>query len=90
MLSLVRTFPGITLIRLDGIVVLDRRLHSIKQLMTSNEEVFIVLPLISIKLSSFECTFFSPTHVCVRGFFLFFLSTLQTSCVCCEYVFDSI
>lgn len=69
MLSLVRTFPGITLIRLDWIVVLDRRLHSIKQLMTSNEEVFIVLPLISIKLSSFECTFFFSYSCVCTGFF---------------------
>lgn len=68
MLSLVRTFPGITLIRLDWIVVSDRRLHSIKQLMTSNEEVFIVLPLISIKLSSFECIFFF-SYSCVYGVF---------------------
>lgn len=68
MLSLVRTFPGITLIRLDWIVVSDRRLHSIKQLMTSNEEVFIVLPLISIKLSSFECIFFF-SYSCVYGAF---------------------
>lgn len=84
MLSLVRTFPGITLIRLDWIVVSDRRLHSITQLMTSNEEVFIVLPLISIKFSSFE-------YSCVYGaFFLSFPSILKTSCVCCEYVFDSI